>query len=58
MQGLSLKINRKKKNELTSKYRKKEYMIKYDTINGANIAFKMPMNINLRLNLVQSINST
>lgn len=34
----------------TSKYRKKEYIRKYDTINGAKIAFKMPMNTNLLLN--------
>jgi len=35
----------------TSKYRKNEYMSKYTTMNGAKMAFKIPMKINRLLNL-------
>lgn len=36
---------------ITSKYRKNEYMRRYKTINGANIAFKMPMKTKRRWRL-------
>jgi hypothetical protein len=31
---------------LTSKYRKNEYMRRYNTMKGANIALRIPMNMN------------
>lgn len=40
---------------ITSKYRKNEYIIRYSTMNGANMAFKIPMNINRRRNLSRAL---
>lgn len=42
-------LDQKKKE--TSKYRKNEYMRRYITINGAKIAFKIPMNMRRLCNL-------
>jgi hypothetical protein len=40
----------------TSKYRKNEYMSKYTTMNGAKMAFKMPMKMKRLLSLRTHIN--
>lgn len=39
-------------NILTSKYRKNEYMSRYNTMNGANIALRMPMKMKRRRSLM------
>lgn len=41
-----------KRSTLTSKYRKNEYMSRYNTMNGANIALRMPMKMKRRRSLV------
>lgn len=40
----------------TSKYRKNEYMSKYTTMNGAKMAFKMPMKTKRLLRLQTYVN--